>query len=241
MVPAEQFACRIASANSVKDDVIYCSARPVSGLELWTVLGSVATAVFTLGLLIAAVVAGIYAARSFSLQIHEQKESLRRFDVDISEREHHAHQVRVDAATMRVIDGIVGIIEASKKSQEEVLSASSGLRAATVQYNLIWEFSAKERSRIDRFVSGLVLLARAASYEDLRAEGALAVLDDGYTAFCDIVSELSRGEIDMDDFTKQFAENGNAIRSRHERWFFIADARLRGEEYEPEFPDAHGS
>lgn len=133
-----------------------------------------------------------------------------------------------------MIDGIVDIIEASKTSQAEVLSASSKLRAATVQYNLTWEFSARERNRIDRFVTGLVLLARAASYADLRVEGALKELDKGFALFCDLVAELSRGEIDMDVFTERFGAEGNHIRSQHNDWFVLVDFSLRGEPDESE-------
>lgn len=100
MLFSEQLECGIPTDAAVKADVIYCSTPATNGIELWTVISSAATAVFTLGLLVAAIVAGIYAARSFSLQIGEQKESLRRFDVDISERAHQAHQVRLDTATM---------------------------------------------------------------------------------------------------------------------------------------------
>ncbi|PRB72507.1 hypothetical protein [Arthrobacter sp. MYb213] len=238
MTTAEQFECQIPGATSVKDSVLYCAG---TAPDNYLVLGDLATwmtAFFTLGLLAAAVVAGAYAAKSFKALKDDQVESLRRFDVEVTQKENQAHQVRVDTATMGMVSAFADLITATKESQDEVIRVSSTVRKATVQYNLIWEFKTHERRRIDRFATSLVLLARAASYKDLEIEGALRVLDAGYSEFCNWVAELSRGEIDMDQFTVSLGDFGDRVRKKHDRWFHIADGRYREHETSDNLDDS---
>lgn len=229
MIAVDRFECTIPSRNAVKHDVISCVGTVPDN---YLVLGDVATwvtAIATILLVIGAAFAWREARNTRNLMQSEAMSASVRFDKDLVQRAEQAHQVRVDTATNALISSLADLISASRETDDDVLRTSAEVRKATVQYNLVWEFRDFERSRVTRFTTALVSLARAASHEDLRIEGALHVLDSGYSDFCDWVSELARGEIEMDEFTPRLAEHGNRICEKHDRWFRLVDARSKGE------------
>ena len=229
MISVERFECMIPSRDAVKHDVISCVG---TAPDNYLVLGDVATwvtAIATILLVIGAAFAWREARNTRNAMQSEANLASERFEKDLLQREAHAHQVRLDAATNALISSLADLITASRETDNDVIRTSAEVRKATVQYNLLWEFRDFERNRVDRFATGLVMLARAASHEDLRLEGALAVLDSGYSGFCDWVSALARGEIELDEFTRRLAEHGNQVREQHDRWFKLVDARSRGE------------
>lgn len=67
MLPTDTLTCQV-TPDSVEPTSLSCSMPPLEWLDLWTTLGSLATAVFTLALVIAAVWAGRIALETLKQQ-----------------------------------------------------------------------------------------------------------------------------------------------------------------------------
>lgn len=169
-------------------------------IQFWVMIGTLATAVATVGLVIGAFMAWHKAKQTLDQMQSDATTVSDNFDRDIMQRERHEGDRRTEAAMSGLLSAASDLVSATNVSLNAVYKSSMELRKANLTFVMTFELQ-KGQGKIEQFCACLSVLAKSSQTMSLGArEQAKELANEGFEHLFQSLLALHRGDIDMPDF-----------------------------------------
>jgi len=169
-------------------------------IQFWVMIGTLATAGATVGLVIGALMAWHKAKQTLEQMQADAKNAAENFDRDIMQRERHEGERRTGQAMTGLLSAVSDLVASTNYSLSAVLKASTDLRKANLAFVMTFELQ-KGQGSIEQFCTCLVVLAKSSQNMGEPKRGrARTMANRGFEHLFQNMLALHRGDIEMPDF-----------------------------------------
>lgn len=169
-------------------------------IQFWVMVGTLATAVATIGLVVGAFMAWHKAKQTLDQMQSDASTASDNFDRDIMLRERHEGERRTDAAMTGLLSAASDLVAATNYSLPAVLKAGMDLRKANLSFVLTFELQ-KGQGSLEQFCTCLVILAKSSqNMVEAKRVRAKTMANRGFEHLFQSMLALQRGDIEMPDF-----------------------------------------
>lgn len=169
-------------------------------IQFWVMIGTLATAAATVGLVIGAFMAWCKAKETLGHMKQDANDASDRFNREVMQRERHEGARRTEAAMSGLLAAASDLVAATNVSLIAVYKSSMELRKANLAFVMTFELQ-KGQGKIEQFCACLSVLAKSSQTMSpgLRVR-AKELANEGFEHLFQSLLALHRGDIDMPDF-----------------------------------------
>lgn len=184
-------------------------------MQFWSMIGTVATAVATVGLLVGAFMAWWKAKQTLDRMEKDSGEADERFFRDIMLRERHEGERRTNSAMFNLLDAASDLVAATNVSLTAVYEAGMQLRKANLKFVMTFELQ-KGQGAVEAFCATLTQVSKAA-FSDVGTvpNGARELANRGFEFLFQSLLALQRGDVEMTDFLDGLLTFVDDVKSNH--------------------------
>lgn len=184
-------------------------------MQFWVMVGTVATSIATVGLVIGAFMAWHKAKQSLD-QMHEDAvQTERRFKLDVTYRTSQEQARRQNDATNELLSAASDVVSSTNVSIDAIYEAGMNLRKANLRFTMVHEVTHKLES-LEEFCAILTQVAKSRFSNVAHDPTYPKILANrGFELLFRSLSALHRGEIDMANFLDGLYTFVEDVRGKH--------------------------